>query len=100
MPIIALTFIIFNFLINLIIAKNCVSLNILNSIKDLGISHIYDCVNIQNTKNNIKTILKEKPFFYNFAKKIWENNKNKSREDKHLLKINDNKNNNNIFNFT
>lgn len=97
LPIIALTFIIFNFLINLIIAKNCVSLNILNSIKDLGISHIYDCVNIQNTKNNIKTILKEKPFFYNFAKKIWENNKNKSREDKHLLKILDNKNNNNIF---
>jgi hypothetical protein len=79
LPIIALTFLTFNFLINLIIAKNCISSNILNSIKVLGISHIYDCANIQNTKNNIKIILKEKPVLYNFAKKIWTNNKNKSR---------------------
>jgi quinoprotein glucose dehydrogenase len=97
LPIIALTFITFNFLINLIIAKNCISSNVLNSIKDLGISHIYYCANFQNTKNNIKIILKEKPVFYNFAKRIWEKNKTKSGEDKHLLKIVDDKNNNNIF---
>ena len=54
LPIIAVTFIAFNFLINLIITKNCISINILNSIKDLGISHIYECINIQNTKNNIR----------------------------------------------
>jgi len=94
LPIIAVTFIAFNFLINLIITKNCISINILNSIKDLGISHIYECINIQNTKNNIKKILNDKPVFYNFSKKIWEQNKRTNGgENKNLLKIHNNNNN-------
>jgi quinoprotein glucose dehydrogenase len=52
---------------------------------------------MQSTKNNIKIILKEKPLFYNFAKKVWEKNKDKRGEDKHLLKILDNKNNDDAF---
>ena len=95
--IVVLTFITFNFLINLIIVKNCLSLNTLNSIKDLGISHIYDCANIQNTKNSIKMTLKKNPLFYNFAKKLWDKNKYTTGiEDKQLLKISNN-NSNNIF---
>jgi len=96
-PIIVLIFIISNFLINLTIDRQCRSTNIFNSIIDLGISQISDCTNMQSTKNNIKIILKEKPLFYNFAKKVWEKNKNKRGEDKHLLKILDNKNNDDAF---
>ena len=87
--------IITNFLINLTINKQCKSSNILSSIIDLGISHIYDCSSIDGIKNNIKIALKENPLFYNFAKKIWDKNKYASGgENKQLLKISNNSSNN------
>ena len=61
--------IITNFLINLTVNKQCKSSNILGSIIDLGLSHIYDCSSIEGIKSNIKIALKENPIFYNFAKK-------------------------------
>ena len=67
-------FIISIFLINLTINKQCKSSNILSSIMDLGISHIYDCSSIEGIKSNIKIALKENTLFYNFAKKIWDKN--------------------------
>ena len=83
--------IITNFLISLTINKQCKSSNILSSIIDLGISHIYDCSSIEGIKSNIKIALKENPLFYNFAKKIWDKNKYSSGgENKQLLKISNN----------
>ena len=52
--------IITNFLINLTINKQCKSSNILSSIINLGISHIYDCSSIEGIKSNIKIALKTK----------------------------------------
>ena len=87
--------IITNFLINLTINKQCKSSNILSSIIDLGISHIYDCSSIEGVKNNIKIALKENPLFYNFAKKIWDKNKYATGgENKQLLKISNNSSDN------
>jgi quinoprotein glucose dehydrogenase len=88
-------FIISNFLINLTINKQCKSSNILSSIIDLGISHIYDCSSIEGIKSNIKIALKENPLFYNFAKKIWDKNKYATGgENKQLLKISNNSSSN------
>ena len=88
-------FIISIFLINLTINKQCKSSNILSSIMDLGISHIYDCSSIEGIKSNIKIALKKNPLFYNFAKKIWDKNKFATGgENKQLLKISNNSSNN------
>ena len=45
------------FFFNVITLSNCRSLNVFKSVNDFGIDHIYDCVSIQNVKNNIKLLL-------------------------------------------
>jgi quinoprotein glucose dehydrogenase len=62
------------FFFNVITLSNCRSLNVFKSINDFGIDHIYDCVSIQNVKNNIKLLLNKYPKLYSLSKYIYAKN--------------------------
>ena len=79
------------FFFNIITAKNCRTLIVFNSIKDLGIDHIYDCVSVQNIKNNIKKLFNEYPKLYSLSKYLYA--KNVSQYNLNILTTNNSENN-------